>query len=455
MKKLFYIAAFAILFSCQIEDDNAPKPEESFIKYLGEIADQEAKDIEPIYAADGVTLEGFVIFGTQKQADSVDTDYYLVRTDPFGNIEETAIIDPNTAVEGLDLDGNGQDDVLTGNEIAGQIEVLPGGGFIAIGSTSVTDQSKDLTDFRFISLVVLDAELNVLRVVTAFNENATGTAPLNLDGNDIIVLSDGSILIVGAIETAAGDTDYYYRKLNGDTDAVTFTKTLGLAGASNDDVLVRAFETDKQTIALFGYSQRVGNAGQIGTNVSYVEVNQNGNPTGGSGNFGIPDTLDGSNVLRVFNDVLTDVVEKPGGYMAVGTATVDATSFAFFMDIDFDGISSRKGRLLSEFDPALTTAASGVSITRTNDFVVVGQYTNFRVGNEQRGEEAMFQRINQVGEKVEGFESNYGLGDGNDNAADVITLADGKIVVATTIDFGGGIRMIGLIKLNDTGELDR
>ncbi|MEP1096272.1 MAG: hypothetical protein ABJG78_14245 [Cyclobacteriaceae bacterium] len=455
MKKLFYIAALSLFISCQIEDDNAPGPEESFIKYLGVIADQEAKDIEPIYADDGVTLDGFVIFGTQKQADSLDSDYYIVRTDALGNIETTATIDPNGAVEGLDLDGNDQDDVLTGNEIAGQIEVLPGGGFIAIGSTSVTDQAKDLTDFRFISLVVLDAELNVLREVTAFNENSTRTTPLNLEGNDITVLSDGSLLIVGAIETLDGDTDYYYRKLDGGTDAISFTKTLGLAGAANDDVLVRAFETDKQTIALFGYSERIGNAGQIGTNVSYVEVNQNGNPTGGSGNFGIPDTVDASNVLRVFNDVLTDVVEKPGGYMAVGTATIDASSFAFFMDIDFDGISRRKGRLLSEFDPTLTTKAFGVSTTITNDFVVVGQYTNFRFGLEQRGEEAMFQRINQVGEKVEGFESNYGLGDGNDNAADVITLADGKIVVATTIDFGGGIRMIGLIKLNDTGELDR
>lgn len=452
MKKLFYIAALTLLYACQIEDDNAPTPDDSFIKYLGVIADQQAKDIEPVFADDGITMEGFVIFGTQQFEDSTDSDYYVIRTDLEGTILATAAIDPRRNAP--DLNGNGlDDDILEGDEIAGQIEVLRSGGFILMGTTSVTDQTQDLTDFRFITGAILDADLNVISdSLTIFNRNVSGTSPLSLIANDVLQLEDGSLLVVGSQETTAGDFDYYYAKLgNGG-----FEETAGLTGTENDDVLVRAFETDNQTIALFGYSERQGNDGEEGTNVGYFEINQNGNPAGGSGNFGIPDSVDASNVTREYDDILHDVIEKPGGYLAVGTATIDENDFAFFMDIDFNGISTRKGRILSEIDSDFNTQAFGVTASSTNDFIVVGRYNNYRVDalNEQRGEEAMFVRIDQTGNKVAGFESNYGVGDGNDTAADAITLPDGKIMVATTIDFGGGIRMIGLIKLNDTGLLD-
>lgn len=452
MKKLFYTFLVASLISCQIEDKNAPEPDESFIRYLGVIADQQAKDIEPIFASDGTTLEGFVIFGTQQLEGSPEKDYYLVRTDDVGNILATARYNPIRPL-GRDFDGDGEEDILSGDDIAGQIEVLPNGGFVIIGTTSINDNVRDLNNFRLITTATLDGDLNVIDSLTFPAPVDQANNKLSSIANDIIRLSDGSFLIVGAIETVSGDFDYYYRKVRA-TDGTNFVKTLGLSGSDNDDILVRAFETEDQTIALFGYSERSGNEGEEGTNVSYVEVNFNGNPTGGSGNFGIPDITTGA-ITREFDDVLNDVIQKPGGYMAVGTSTIDEQDYSFFMDIDLNGISLRKDTLSSVFDGGLNTQAFGISITRSNDFVIVGNYSDFRVGDEQRGQEAMFMRIDQVGEKVPDFESNYGLGDGNDTAADVITLSDGKIVVAATIDFGGGIQMIGLIKLNDSGELDR
>lgn len=450
MKKLFYIAALIILNACQIEDDNAPSPDDSFIKYLGIIADQEAKDIEPIYAADGITLEGFVIFGTQKLDESPFTDYYVVRTDAIGNIVAARSYNPFRIVPG-DFDGDGNNDQLSGNEIAGQIEVLPNGGFTLIGTTSVTDNTLGLSEFRFITGITIDSDLNPIDSLEKFSSTNVTNDPRSLIGNDIIRLSDGSFFIVGAVETATGDFNYYYSRV-GTSDDTDFEQ-LEFPGTSSDDVLVRAYESENNTIALFGYSALSGNLGERGTNVTYTVINFLGNLDGGSGSFGITD-IDDEGVIRPFDDVLHDVIQKPGGYMAVGASTIDERQYSFFMDIDNTGISTRKDTLGSEFGSELTTQALGITASNTNDFVVVGSYTNYRVGEDQRGEEAMFMRINQLGEKVTGFESNYGLSDGDDVAADVITLSDGKIVIAATIDFGGGIRMIGLIKLNDTGELD-
>ena len=66
----------------------------------------------------------------------------------------------------------------------------------------------------------------------------------------------------------------------------------------------------------------------------------------------------------------------------------------------------------------------------------------------------MFVKFSQGSAPVAGAESFFGLADGNDTVVDAVTLPDGKIVAVANVDFGGGVKLISIIKLNDDGSLD-
>ncbi len=461
MKKLFYFILIGLLISCKIEDDNAPQPDEQFIKYYGILAEQEAKDIEPIFTADSTAIDGYVIFGTQQLADS-SVDYYVVRTDPEGNkLYENSF--GLRDIERIDIDGNGDPDLVSADEIPGQITSLGNGnGFLAVGTSQFSIPTQNIVDYSLITFAVLNDTLGV-RGVGAIR--AGNNLTQDIFGNDILLLSDNSFLIIGTRERDdETNFDFYYTRrgiagLSGE-DTTFWERTSG--SNINDDVLVRAFENDDQSISMFGYSEDPGVNGEQGTNVTFVKVNQNGIVQNSNSN-GIPENPGFPNVI--YSDFLSDVVEIPGGYAVTGTTVFsDNRNFAFFMSLGSDGIAISSDTLTSEFfvttegtDTRTNLQTQGLGITAgiTNDFVIVGQYPNYRTDTESRSGEAMFYRVNQVGEKIEGYESNFGLGDGNDVASDAITLSDGKIVVAGTVDFGGGVKMISLIKLNDTGQIDQ
>ncbi len=452
MKKLFYIFLAAFLASCQIEDDNAPIPEDGFIKYFGVLADQEAKDLEPIWNADSSDIEGFAILGSQ-QLEGESKEYFVAITDASGNLVNSTTFGYNRPLGRIDITGDGVPDTLQADDVPARITTLPN-GYAVIGTSTFTIPPVDVVDLSVMSFAFLDRDLNRLAdtvlVRTNFRPEIGQNDESDFIGNDILRLSDGSILLVGAQESST-DLDFFARRFTLQPFSLIWEETYGLKGGGLDDVFIRGFEKDNGNIALFGYSDDFGNNGEGGTNVTFIELNTNGNIVS-SNSLGIPDAG-----ALLFDDVLTDVVEKPGGYMAVGTSTVNELTYSFFMDIDENGLSARKDTLGSEFvlsNVALQTQAFGVTASRSNDFIIVGQYPTFRTDDQSRGAEAMFLRINQIGEKVEGFENNYGLGDGNDSAVDAVVLPDGKIVVLATIDFGGGVKMISLIKLNDTGELD-
>ena len=459
MKNLLYILFVVSLISCQIEDDNAPQPDDGFIKYYGSLAEQEAVDIEPVWNADSSDIESFVILGTQ-QLEGQSKDYFVALADASGNLVNSNSFGFRNVFQGVDVNNDGMPDTVEAQDVAGQIAIIPS-GYVVVGTSSIsaTSTNFDIVDLEVMTYAFLDQDLNVIgRVQRRIGElDIPADIQLDLFGNDILQLSDGSFLVAGAKESST-DLDFYAIRFGVQPDTIYWEETYGLKGGGLDDVFVRAFERDNQNIAFFGYSQDFGDNGERGTNVTFLEVNTNGNVVR-SNSTGIED-----DPIFDFNDVLTDVVEKPGGYLAVGTSTVNDLAYSFFMDIDDNGLSSRKDTLSSEFTfngERLQTMALGVTTSRTNDFVIVGQYPSFRTddasrdGAATRGGEAMFMRINQVGEKVAGFENNYGLGDGNDAAVDAVVLPDGKIVVLGTIDFGGGVKLISLIKLNDTGQIDQ
>lgn len=466
MKKLFYIPIIFSLVSCQIEDKNAPTPNESFIKYFGELADQEAADLEPIWNADSSDVEGYVLFGTQ-EIDGQSKDYYVAVTDPNGQLVRTVSFGFQLPFQGLSIDGDSEPDVVLANESASRIHTIPN-GYVVVGTSTISsfvgqtttgtpNRSVEIPDLSFATIGFLDSELNLLgdRVFPVFGDvDILNDVQLDLIGNDIIPLADGGFLLIGGKETDT-DLDFYARRfsIEGSDITVTWERTFGLKGGGLDDVFVKGFEKSNNNLALFGYSEDLGTEGEQGTNVTFMELNENGNIVRSNSN-GIDD-----NGVIIAEDIVTDVVEKSGGYLVVGTSTSNDSTSAFFMDVNTRGITSSKGVFESEFvlnGRALETEAAGVAQSQTNDFIIVGSYPSFRTTDtDSRAGEAMFTRLDQSGSKRTGFEKNYGLGDGNDSAQDIVLLPNGKMVIIATVDFGGGVKMISLIKLNDTGELDR
>lgn len=463
----FWMILLSFLTSCNIEDESGPQPEDTFVRYLGQLADQEAKDIEPIFAEDG-SLEGYVILGTQQLQDSA-RNFYVILTDPQGNnLRDTAFGISGFPFGDLDGDGDptGSRDQISSEDRAVAIEVLDD-GFLVVGTSTIDNGILGIDDYQIITYTFLNSDLSR---ASAINRIEADTANLDfitrarnsrdLIAHDAKVLSDNSILIVGAKENTDGDLDFYYTKFSVNGGAGTANliwENTQAVGLGNDEVFIRAFEGEDNNITMFGYSNDLGANGEQGVNVTFYEINENGTIINAN-SHGIEEPPL-PNVQ--YDEILTDVIEKPGGFLAVGTSTISEQNYAFFMDIDRNGIANRKDTISSLFGQSegetfarLQTEATAVTATLNNDFVIVGRYPNFRTELESRGAEMMLTRVNQIGETVEDLEANFGVGDGNDTAVDAITLSDGKIVVLATIDFGGGVRVISMIKLNDTGDLD-
>ncbi len=461
MRYLILILITTILVvSCQIEDDNAPTPDETFIKYFGELTSYEASDIEIVYDATGEIAEGLVVFGT-KVNQFGDKDFFILTTDLDGNrIDSTSVGFVNQTFR--DFNGDGNPDVFRGEETSAQIQPLADGGFIIIGTSNINETVLNISDFQLLNLGFLDNDLNVIGDSLLVISSAIDNVDLDLIGNDVILLSDGAILIAGSKEIdrgATSDFDNYYLKFDLANDQVIFEENQGVTG--EDDVLVRAFEKANGNLVFIGYSSAPSllgeNGSNNGTNVYYLEVSSNGVPINFAA-YGFENPNDGV----VYNEQVNNVIKTASGFTVVGTSTTSTDeSYSFVMNLSNNGIYlSGTNHINSRFDNDLTdqvivqTQGLGVTQAANNDIIMVGQYESLTAENQSRGEEGMFVKFDQAAQPVDGAETFFGLADGNDRIVDAVTLPDGKIVAVANIDFGGGIQLISVIKLNADGSLD-
>lgn len=461
MKYSIHIMMLSLLVvGCQIEDDNAPKPDEAFIKYYGELTSYEASDIEIVYDATGEIAEGLIVFGT-KTTGQGDKDYFVLRTDLEGNLlDSTSYGFVNQT--GIDFTGDGNPDDFRGDEIAGQIEPIPGVGFFTIGTSSITENTLDISDFRILTFGILDEELNLAQDTLLALASQEDNVELDLEGNDVILLADGSVLLVGAKEFDRGggvtDFDNFFFKFNFN-DGVVFNQTQGVAGEDENDVIVRAFEKASGNIVMLGHSntpsQRGENNGDNGTNAYYLEVDPNGTPV----NFGAYG-LDISSNNVVYNEVVSDAIRTSFGYAVVGTSnTSNNEQYAFVMNFSNNGVflsaNSHDSSTYNTDNNILQTVGNGIVQAVDNSLVILGQYPNFSSTNLSRSGEGMYAKFDQAANPVAGAESFFGLSDGSDEIVDAVTLPDGKIAAVANVDFGGGVQLISIIKLNNDGSLDQ
>lgn len=457
---LLLILTTLIVVSCQIEDENAPKPEDAFIKYYGELTSYEASDIEIVYDASGEVPEGFVVFGTVTLDDG-NIDYFVLRTDLDGNLISSNSYGFVNQTD-IDFTGDGNADGFVGQEIAGQIEPIPSGGFIIIGTSSITQQGAiDISDFRILTLGILDSDLNLASDTLIALVSEPGNVDLDLEGRDVILLNDGSILVAGCKEFDRGggisDKDNYFLKFNF-TDGIIFEQTQGVPGDGEEDEISHVFEKANGNLVFLGTSntpsQLGENGGNNGSNVFFLETDPNGTPLN-SVAYG----FDNPSNNVVYNEKVNNAINSASGFSVVGTSTTTQNQqFAFVMNLSNNGIllssNSHDSSAFNTESTKFQTIGEGITQGLDNNLIILGQYPSFTSGGLSRSGEGMFVKFDQGGEPVTGAESAFGLSDGNDNIVDAVTLPDGKIVMVSNVDFGGGVKLISIIKLNTDGSLD-
>jgi len=157
--------------------------------------------------------------------------------------------------------------------------------------------------------------------------------------------------------------------------------------------------------------------------------------------------------------VVTRAIKSTSGYAIAGTSnTSQNETFGFIMNLSDDGVflssNSHDSSAFNTESISLQTIGTGVTQAADNNLVLLGQYPNFTTGGLSRGGEGMYVKFDQASRPVNGAESFFGLSDGNDEIVDAVTLPDGKIVMVSNVDFGGGVKLISIIKLNSDGSLD-
>ncbi len=424
-KYLTYALPF-LLAACATDSEILPA--DVFVKYYGTQDEQRAVDFQLNDAGE------IVILGTRRTDDETANDFYLLRVDQDGNLIDEATI-------GIE-DGDGG----TNNDLAYRIKIIDQ-GYLIVGSTAPLDNALIPRD-RLLYWAHLDENFQVITQVIDTVNAGSG----DLEGTDIYFTSGDSVLVSGystayennqSGQPEDGTSKMFVGKwsLNGN---LGWKKTYGFAGSN--DLAGAIFETANNEIMVFGVTDEIGNDGEGGQNVLIYQLNQYGtSPVGQVPKYG----TDG-------DDVLNRVVRISGGYAIVGTSFTGNVSNPFLITVDNDAqlISKSTMEYIDPGKPGDPFDGFGLGVTRTasNDFVVVGRVLDYEDANDlSKNDEMMFIRTTQSGVMVPESINHFGLVAGNDEATSAITLADGSILVLGTSDFGSGVTMVTLMKMNDSG----
>lgn len=192
----------------------------------------------------------------------------------------------------------------SGANEAGNLLVQPDGRIVIIGTRDVSG-AKEIQVIRLTATGVLDS---------AFNGN-TGyyrpNLPGNSFGNGLALQADGKILLVGTYANPSGETDLFVQRLKTDGTLDNFNDGLNnffVAGdAGNDEGLGIAVQPDGKIVVVGAYQWGAGD-----TDIWVLRLNENGTPDNGF-NAPVGDYKDGD----VYNDRAEALVIQPDGKIVV------------------------------------------------------------------------------------------------------------------------------------------
>ncbi|WP_421879912.1 hypothetical protein [Marinoscillum sp.] len=422
-----------MLIGCAPSDLDGPNPGDVFVKYYGQGAN-EAIDIVRTSTNETIILAQNTL--------SDNSNFYLIKTDDNGNEIDSRLIDLN--------DGS--------NDIPRRLKPVGNDEFLIVGYMQFEDE------FGVDQFTGVWGRIN--SDLETISTDSTGAAGFNyLDSMiavDIIQTSDSNptYIVLGhsSVEsrryagdvTPVGDFQIYMGK-HDDNDSVYWEKSHGFSG--NEEAL-SIFEVTGGDLLVVGMTKAVTSA-YSGDNLYILQTNEFGTPDGGGLVTGIPGAADDA------DDRPYAVKKSSLGYSIVGAteATENGGLRGFHIAVSNEGqLVTNSSNVLSN-DYNLNCRALTFSRTLNNELMVLGSIPNFTLSSGDGGsattklEEILVMKVSPISGHIEGFDQNYGTTVGNDRAKAAVTLPDGDVLVAATIDFGSGTTMVGLLRLNDNGEL--
>ena len=435
MKKIFLLIPLFLFLSCG--SDLSISPNDTFVKYFGVGGSYEMKDM--ITSTDGSNV---LMYGN-KTAESVaggnDTNFFIIITDQNGSV----VTEMEYPIIHQSDDFKNEDDTFIDKyqvEEASRITAIDG-GYLVVGTSQypVLNEELEETTVNLIMYGQLDADLNLVGDWLFLGDSVN-----NYVGVDIAEAADGGILVAGYTDVK-GTNDLYYAKIGGTND--DWIRNGIPERPASDDRLIRALPTSTGKFALFGQTDAI-TEGKGGVNVERTIISQDGQ-IGNSLIYGNTSDAGDSDI----DDFPFDVVEKPGGFAVIGYSDLGGgNEKPFLMSVDLTGAATNEVLYDVEFG---TVNARGFSITQTltNDIILIGELIDFEDDQgTQRNNELLFMRTDQAGAQI-GEPKNFGVENGDDVAIRALTTAEGNILVGATYDFGGGLTLFALLKMNSDGEL--
>lgn len=436
-----FFFVLSVGFSCKVIDDESPDPSDIFVKYYGTSGSHAGVDL--IY---NETLEQYILLGYQDKAEvsgsDTRSDFYFVSTTKEGNQLNSATIDI---------------DSLLGDDIPVRIKQIDENTYLFVGSTTIGNSTRIVWGRISHELQILDSVHHIYANPDVLDEGEASS----LRAADIMTLSSDplSIVIFGTTDTPEdgdeqldGEDRFYLTKRELETGTNIWTKSIPNDG---NDIAKFLFETASGFL-LFGETETGGEAMEVdgqsagGKNVYILGATPLGGPDNPSDVYGFAGSSDEST---------GSVLNIGGGYAIMGTtvaSTGDSDPFLLFIDESGNLRSSiyQSGAMVNDDN----LDASGYALARTLDggYLVLGSYVDYQEGSDlssRRLEEILVMKADPFGIHNPSYDDNYGLVSGNDRADAAITLPDGKVAVLCTFDFGSGVTLLGLMKINANGQL--
>lgn len=437
---LYFIVSFLFLLQgCEITDADSPDPQDTFIKYYGIDGTQVAIDLE--YDPSGAALGGpsMVILGSEITSGEIERDVVVRRVDLAGNELDFEDYDFSDGTETINDGGDDEPSAI----------LVEDDGFIVVG-TSSRNFGEGGNPYSVIFILELNEALDSVR--SMFIERVGTDEGFDLRGLDVIRAQDGTLIVTGSsnfeepgdeVRPASEDeTQIFVAKVILEQDSVVWSRTRGFTG-DDEGIYIDQFSENNFVIIGTSDKERIN---QEGSNVILLPINEIASP-----NDGVAESFL-INGEEDYDDVATAVFKRPNGYVVTGISSkTGVPTKPFFMNFTYT--SSEAVNL--DFAKAVEIGTDvegkgfGVTLGRNGNYMLVGELLSFADKNS----EIMLTQIDQSGNEIIESQRNFGLVAGNDIGEDVLVLPGGDVVVLATVDFGSGATLMGLMRLNQRGDI--
>ena len=435
------------LWGCGIDEPNAANTSAVFVKYHGSDAEEKAVDLVE-------TEKGYLILGQRTQ--NAISDIYLVATDDQGNELWNKTISNNDNIY-IQPQGQAGSTVSVSNDIPSAITLYENKTKAIIVGTSSFDRKDDnevnrQIDHMYVALVnLMDPSAPVEDTTYRYYDKRINPSWKAMQGADALYYNNGFI-ILGATEATSDDSNpedaNYSLMLSHFSEDLKTIKWQRLYGYSGDDY-GRKLLRHKERYYYMGAAASVRDFGKGLTDVLVGEFN----PTNG---LSIQQRLYGT--FR--NDEPRDIIYTPSALVVVGTSGSGVDQYAFMQRIahHLPIKALEENRRITYPNPGTdanwNTQGSAVARTPEGNILVLGSIVGFSKDGKNKGNDIFLARTEPFGSMTVKDTQAYG-GVENDEGVAMVVKKDGAIVIAATVDFGGGAKMIALLKTYKNGKLTK